>query len=232
MDTKNDIIHIADQLFRYLAWKKPKDGVFEHTEMNASNILLSLIDTPTYVFDYDNLQQKTEGWNGLDHLERIAREGPKRGNFLTKINFPHNSVINHLFYLTVTSETKDKGTYYTHLTLPDINPAFKKTNELSVTPRCIGLHTLVYADPKDKSICVDLCTTNRELQKEYLGLGSDSPDYSELYHHTLFSMTYALENLLCRKKSSRICLPEDRNKRKPIIDYTEVEILEQTDTMH
>lgn len=226
MNTEQDLMRIAEQLLRYVAMVKPKDGVFEHTDTTANNILLSLLDGPTYVFDYSNLQDKSSRWNGIDHLTRLATTPPEKGNYLTKVLFPGSSVIRNLLYLSIPDIDEGKGRMYSHFTLPEIKKEFLENPAVQVTPRCLGLHTFISVDPKDHEVNVDLHTTNKALQKEYKGLGG-AIDYTDLYHHTLFSMTYALEYLLCTKKQYRIVLPEDDKQHAPSIRYTEVEILDQ-----
>lgn len=229
MNAEQDLTRIAEQLLRYIALSKPDNGPFANTDEIANNMLMALINSPTYVFDYSNLQASVNEWDGVEHLNRLATTSPTASNYLCRITFPEPSFVDHLLYLTAgnyNAEIAKHCSIFSHLTLPTLKTPVQAQVDASITPRCLGLHTIVVIDPDDGEVNVELCTTNAALQDEYANMGKDF-NYGDMYHRTLFAMTYALENLLCKLKPHTFVLPKDDSDRAPTIEYHEVDILTQ-----
>lgn len=232
-----DILRIANQLLLYSSSKMPDEDLWKNTGEIADDFLTALLENHTYVFNYRNLQDTVSGDGTHEHIGRILDNKQDEINLLCKIVFPEHGPVKDILYFTSTQQrfTKghDRGAVYAHLIVPNVNEKLRPKIPLEITPRCLGLHTIVRPDPEhEEGIYIDLCTVNEALQKDYNAIQGTPLDYLNLYHRTLFSMTYALENLLCARADKSFLLPADSTGKRPEIAYTKVKILEQPDSVH
>lgn len=229
MTINEDFKRIANQLLRYIALKKPKEGVYENTEEVATAFLMSLMEHPTYVFDYRDLKIDLDQEDAISHVQDLAEENQEPVNFLCRIIFPPNSPIRNVLYLTVAAKglrAPGGGNAYGHLTIPDIVDKYKSEQNLDITPRCLGLTTILRVDDK-QTINIDLCTINNALQEEYRGI-EGAVNYMELYHRTLFMMSYALHKSNHALMGGTVQLPPDDTGMQPVVNYYQVHTFDQT----